>query len=94
MLGSQQNHLLAKVFSLAKNSEMFKPNSLFDVQDAIAAVTETVKETGGEVKEEVTASIQGAIDGISEARRQKIAETQSGGGVPADRDWHWVRHRG
>ena len=47
------------------------------VQDAIAAVTETVQETGGEVKEEVTASIQGAIDGISEARRQKIAQTQS-----------------
>ncbi len=47
------------------------------VQDAIAAVTETVKETGGEVKEEVTASIQGAIDGISEARRQKINQAQS-----------------
>ena len=47
------------------------------IQDAISAVTATVKETGGEVKEEVTASIQGAIDGISEARRQKIAETQS-----------------
>lgn len=47
------------------------------VKDAIAAVTETVQQTGGEVKEEVSASIQGAIDGISEARRQKIAETQS-----------------
>lgn len=47
------------------------------IQDAISAVTETVKETGGDVKEEVTASIQGAIDGISEARRQKIADTQS-----------------
>ncbi|MGF1589174.1 MAG: histidine kinase [Pleurocapsa sp.] len=47
------------------------------VQDAIAAVTETAKETGGEVKEEVTASIQGVIDGISEARRQKIAQTQA-----------------
>ncbi len=47
------------------------------VQDAIAAVTETVKETGGEVKEEVTASIQGAIEGISEARRQKINQAQS-----------------
>ena len=47
------------------------------IQDAIAAVTETVQETGEEVKEEVTASIQGAIDGISEARRQKISQTQS-----------------
>ncbi|MEM8677129.1 MAG: histidine kinase [Cyanobacteria bacterium P01_G01_bin.67] len=47
------------------------------VQDAIAAVTETVKETGDGVKEEVTASIQGAIDGISEAKKQKIAQTQS-----------------
>ncbi|MGL5078358.1 MAG: histidine kinase [Waterburya sp.] len=47
------------------------------VQDAIAAVTETFQEKSGEVKEEVAASIQGAIDGISEGRRQKIAETQS-----------------
>lgn len=47
------------------------------VQDAIAAVTETVKESGGEVKEEVTASIQGVIDGVSQARREKIARTQS-----------------
>lgn len=47
------------------------------IQDAIAAVTETVQETGGEVKEEVTASIQGAIDGISQARRQKIGKTQA-----------------
>ena len=47
------------------------------IKDAIAAVTETVQETGGEVKEEVTASIQGAIDGISEARRQKIGQTQA-----------------
>ncbi|MEO1673678.1 MAG: histidine kinase [Cyanobacteria bacterium J06631_2] len=47
------------------------------VQDAISAVTETVKESGGEVKEEVTASIQGVIDGVSEVRRQKIAETQA-----------------
>lgn len=47
------------------------------VQDAIAAVTETVKESGGEVKEEVTASIQGVIDGVSQARREKIAQTQS-----------------
>ena len=47
------------------------------IQDAIAAVTETVKESGGEVKDEVTASIQGVIDGVSQARRQKIANTQS-----------------
>ncbi|MEL6928039.1 MAG: histidine kinase [Cyanobacteria bacterium J06600_6] len=47
------------------------------VRDAIAAVTETVKESGGELKEEVNASIQGVVDGISEARRQKIADAQS-----------------
>ncbi len=47
------------------------------VEDAIAAVTETFKEKSGEIKEEVTASIQGAIDGISEARKQKITQTQS-----------------
>jgi acyl transferase domain-containing protein len=47
------------------------------VHDAIAAVTETVKESGGEVQDEVKASIQGVIDGVSQARRQKIAQTQS-----------------
>ena len=47
------------------------------IQDAISAVTETVQETGDELKEDVTASIQGAIDGISEAKRQKIGQTQS-----------------
>lgn len=47
------------------------------VQDAIAAVTETFQAKSGGIKEEVTASIQGAIDGVSEARGQKITKTQS-----------------
>ena len=47
------------------------------VQDAIAAVTETFKEKGGEIKEEITASIEGAIEGVSATRKEAIAKTQS-----------------
>lgn len=47
------------------------------VRDAIAAISETFQEKSGEVKEEVTEAIEGAIDGISEIRRKSIAKTQS-----------------
>ena len=47
------------------------------VQDAIAAVLEIFKDKKGEIQEEITASIEGAIEGISEARRKTINDTQS-----------------
>ena len=47
------------------------------VKDAIAAVTETFQEKSGEIKEEVTQAIEGAIDGVSEVRRKTISKTQS-----------------
>ncbi len=47
------------------------------VKDAIAAVTETFQEKSGEIKEEVTEAIEGAIDGVSEIRRKAISQTQT-----------------
>lgn len=47
------------------------------VQDAIAAVVEIFQDKKGEIKEEVTASIEGAIEGISNVRRKAIDSTQS-----------------
>lgn len=47
------------------------------VQEAIAAVVEIYQDKKGEIKEEVSASIEGAIEGISSARREAISKTQS-----------------
>ncbi len=47
------------------------------IRDAIAAVVEIFQERKGEIKEEVTASIEGAVEGISTARRKAIDITQS-----------------
>ena len=47
------------------------------VQDAIAAVVEIFQDKKGEIKEEVTASIEGAIEGISDVRRKTINNTQT-----------------
>jgi chromosome segregation ATPase len=46
-------------------------------QDAIAAIKETFQEKGGELKEEITASLEGLIAAISSAKREAIAKTQS-----------------
>ena len=47
------------------------------IQEAIAAVAEIYKDRKGEIKEEVSASIEGAIEGIASSRREAIANTQS-----------------
>ena len=47
------------------------------IQEAIAAVVEMYKDRQGEIKEEVSASIEGAIEGISSVRREEITKTQS-----------------
>lgn len=47
------------------------------VQEAIAAVAEIYQDKKGEIQEEITASIEGAIEGVSNARREAIADTQS-----------------
>lgn len=46
------------------------------VKDAVSAVNESLKERGGEIKEEITATIEGVIEGISSWRRQSITKTQ------------------
>jgi hypothetical protein len=40
------------------------------MQDAVSATIETFKEKGGEIKEEITASIEGAIEGIESIKNQ------------------------
>jgi hypothetical protein len=46
-------------------------------KDAIAAVTETLGETGKTATDEITASVEGVVDGISQSKREAIAETQT-----------------
>jgi hypothetical protein len=46
------------------------------VKEAVSTVIDNLKERGGEIKEEVTASIEGAIEGISSSKRQSIAKNQ------------------
>ena len=47
------------------------------VKDAVSAAIENLQEKGGEVKEEITASIEGAIEGATNWRHQAIAKTQT-----------------
>ncbi|MBD2001393.1 histidine kinase [Oculatella sp. FACHB-28] len=47
------------------------------VREAVSTVIDNLQDRGQETKEEITASIEGAIEGISSVRRQAIAKTQS-----------------
>jgi polyhydroxyalkanoate synthesis regulator phasin len=47
------------------------------VKEAVSTVIENLKERGGEVKEEITASIEGAIQGVTSSRRKAIAKNQA-----------------
>ncbi|AFZ02987.1 hypothetical protein [Calothrix sp. PCC 6303] len=47
------------------------------VNDAVTAVTETLQERGEEFKEEVTASIEGALEAVNSKRHENIAKTQA-----------------
>jgi len=49
----------------------------FIIKEAVTTVIENFKERGGELKDEVTASLQGAIEGISASKRQAIAKNQA-----------------
>lgn len=46
------------------------------VKDAVSTVVEEVQERGKESQEEIAASIEGVINGISSARREAIAKNQ------------------
>ncbi len=47
------------------------------VQEAIAAVVEIYQDKQGEIKEEISASIEGALEGVSKEKRESISSTQS-----------------
>jgi hypothetical protein len=47
------------------------------VRDAVAAVIENFQGKGTEIKEEVTASIEGALEGANRKRHENIIQTQS-----------------
>jgi metal-responsive CopG/Arc/MetJ family transcriptional regulator len=47
------------------------------VQNAVAALLETVREEGGEIKEEIAATLEGAVEGVSSARRQLLSKERS-----------------
>ena len=47
------------------------------VKDTVGAVSESLQEKGSEIKEEITAAIEGVIEGFSSRRRQAIAKNQA-----------------
>lgn len=47
------------------------------IKDAVLTVVDAVKDRGSEMKEEVTASIEGAMEAVSTQRQEKIIQTQS-----------------
>ena len=47
------------------------------VRDAVTAVAENLQEKGGELKEEVTASIEGALEAVNSKRHETIVKTQA-----------------
>lgn len=66
--------------AVSQTASEFKDGSTeirLTVREAISTVIDSLKERGGELKEEIAASIEGAIEGITHAKRQSIAKTQS-----------------
>ena len=47
------------------------------VKESVLATINVLKEKGGEIQEELTATIQGAIEGLSRAKRQTIGKNQA-----------------
>jgi ElaB/YqjD/DUF883 family membrane-anchored ribosome-binding protein len=47
------------------------------VKDAVSAVAENVQQQGDDLKENITASIEGAIDGVTSLRRKANAKTHA-----------------
>jgi polyhydroxyalkanoate synthesis regulator phasin len=47
------------------------------MKEVISVIVENFKEKGGEVREEITASIEGAINGLTQARQSTINKTQA-----------------
>jgi hypothetical protein len=47
------------------------------IRDAVSAVVEVFQDKGGELKEEITASLEGTIEGIRKSRNQAISEDRA-----------------
>lgn len=47
------------------------------VKDTVGSVSESLQEKGSEIKEEITAAIEGVIEGFSSRRRQTIVKNQA-----------------
>ncbi|NJL60630.1 MAG: histidine kinase [Methylacidiphilales bacterium] len=60
-------------FELQEGSKDFR----ILVREAVSTVIENLQERGGEIKEEVTASIEGALEAVNSKRHENIAKTQA-----------------
>ncbi|MGD2183060.1 histidine kinase [Lusitaniella coriacea] len=47
------------------------------VKDSLGATLEVLQERGGEIKDDISAAIAGAVEGVSRGKRRAIAETSS-----------------
>lgn len=65
------------VFQVASEFNSVSSDIRLVVKDAVSAVIENLQEKGGDIKEEITASIEGAIEGVSSWRRQSITKIQT-----------------
>ncbi len=80
--GTLRSGRIKKIFSAAISQSIseFKEGSGelgYIIRDTFATLLENVKEKGQNTKEEVTASIEGMIEGISHSQREAIAKTKS-----------------
>ncbi len=64
------------VFQVASEFKYGTSDVRLIVKDAVSAAVDNLQQKGGEVKEEITASIEGAIEGITNWRRKSIAKSQ------------------
>lgn len=64
------------VFQVASEFKYGTSDVRLVVKDAVSAAVDNLQQKGGEVKEEITASIEGAIEGITNWRRKSIAKSQ------------------
>jgi len=56
--------LSSSVFQVASEFKSVSSDIRLVVKDAVSAVIENLQEKGGDIKEEITASIEGAIEGL------------------------------
>ena len=67
----------SSVFQVSSEFKSASSDIRLILKDAVSAVIENLQEKTGDIKEEVAASIEGAIEGISSWRHQSIAKNQA-----------------